>query len=139
MSLSIQPTYATVWQVVRRDYPARIRLSTSRKDQDGNYINSNWFASLFGEAFRKVDILPNAKTRIKILRGMVEHISVKQKDDSYKNYVNLTIFDFELAESGNASPQTSRPQPSQQHAPQQNSYNNSQQQEEQYVADDYPF
>ena len=101
MSFSVRPTYATVWEVVRSEYPARVRLSTSRKDKDGNYINSNWFATFFGDAFKKINLLATGqRSRIQILRGMVEHTSVKQEDDSYRNYINLTVFDFELMGEG---------------------------------------
>lgn len=134
MSVSIQPTYATVWQVMQREYPARIRLSTSRKDQNGNYVNSNWFASLFGDAFKKVNLLPDERTRIRILKGMVEHISVKQKDDTYKEYVNMTIFDFEV-EDNQGSPQVP---PAYQYQPPQSNSRASQPQEEAPI-DDYPF
>ena len=128
MSVSIQPTYATVWQVMQREYPARIRLSTSRKDQNGNYVNSNWFASLFGDAFKKVNLLPDERTRIRILKGMVEHISVKQKDDTYKEYVNMTIFDFELENNQNNY-----------QAPPAHVDRKSSQPQEEAPIDDYPF
>ena len=110
--MNITNTYATVWEVLSREYPARIRLSTSRKDRDNNYVNSNWFGALFGEAFNKVGLLPTQeRCRIKITNATVERVSVKQEDGSYKNYVNLTIFDFEPAEEFNKNaPPQSRPQ-----------------------------
>ena len=42
-------TYATVWKVEKNEKGfVKGRISTSEKNQDGEYINSNWFVS-FGK------------------------------------------------------------------------------------------
>lgn len=100
MSIWIQPTYATVWEIMSKtDKVARVRLSTSRKNLQGEYINSNWFASFIGGALKKLDELDvGEKTRIVLQKGYVAIDSV-QKDGQWNNYTNLAVFDFDLAES----------------------------------------
>jgi hypothetical protein len=100
MSVWIKPTFATVWEITQKtDRYAKVRLGTSRKDKDGNYINSNWFASFVGNALQKIDDLDiGEKTRIVLLNGYVCVDSV-QKDGEWKNYTNMAVFDIDLAEN----------------------------------------
>lgn len=100
MSVWIKPTFATVWEITQKtDRYAKVRLSTSRKDKDGNYINSNWFASFVGDALQKIDELDvGEKTRLVLLNGYVCIDSV-QKDGQWNNYTNMAIFDIDLAEN----------------------------------------
>lgn len=116
MSVWIKPTFATVWEITQKtDRYAKVRLSTSRKDKDGNYINSNWFASFVGKALQKIDELDvGEKTRIVLLNGYVCIDSV-QKDGEWENYTNMAIFDIDLAENfqipgrGSSTPKTQSP------------------------------
>lgn len=106
MSIWIQPTYATVWEVISRGEKfAKVRLSTSRKNLQGEYINSNWFASFIGGALKKLDKLNvGEKTRVLLQKGYVAIDSV-QKDGEWHNYTNLAVFDFDLAEDKDGTQQ----------------------------------
>lgn len=42
--------YAKVWKVERHEKYTELRISTSEKNDDGTYRNSNWFARLIGHA-----------------------------------------------------------------------------------------
>lgn len=106
MSIWIQPTYATVWEVVSRDEKfAKVRLSTSRKNLQGEFINSNWFASFIGGALKKLNELNvGEKTRVLLQKGYVS-IDSFQKDGEWRNYTNLSVFDFDLAENKDGTQQ----------------------------------
>ena len=106
MAVWMQPTYATVWEVTSHDEKsATVRLSTSRKNQNGEYVNSNWFARFIGKALTNVDKL-SAKDRIQLQKGFVEISSVKQSDGGYKNYTNLLVFEWDFSDNVR-SPQSS--------------------------------
>lgn len=92
----IKDTFAVVWSVDKiEDRYAKVRIGTSEKDQQGVYINSNWFATFVGKAKNKAETL-NAKDRINILSAKISNVSKKQEDGSYKTYLNVVVFDFEI-------------------------------------------
>jgi len=94
MSFFIKDSFAIVWNVdkVEEKY-AKVRIGTSEKDQQGQYINSNWFATFLGKALKGVDEL-EPRDRITIHSGKIQNISKKQDDGGYKNYLNVVVFDF---------------------------------------------
>ena len=90
MSLNVKSRFTKVWEVKETEYGKRIDLGTSRKDQNGNYINCNWFgcrfvgsAKEFGEGLKKGDL-------IKIDSGQLENV---YKKETGKTYFNLTVFE----------------------------------------------
>lgn len=92
----VKDAYAVVWSVDKiEDRYARVRIGTSEKDQQGNYTNSNWFATFVGKARDKVETL-KAKDRITVITGKISNVSKKQDDASYKTYLNVVVFDFEV-------------------------------------------
>ena len=94
--------YAKLWNLDSTGNYPRARISTSEKDQQGNYKNSSWFATFLGDAKQKTEML-NGNERIKILKGKVSNIGKKMEDGSYRNYLNVAIFDFELVVNRNSS------------------------------------
>ena len=46
--------YAKVWKITKHEKYADIQITTSEKDNDGNYINSGWFPRLIGHAFNSL-------------------------------------------------------------------------------------
>lgn len=100
--------FATFWEAEDKGKYSKGRISTSEKDKDGNYVNSNWFANFVGEAHEKVGTL-TAKDRITITSGKVSNTSSKDKDGNWQNYLNVTIFDFDKYEADN-SPMNKAPE-----------------------------
>ena len=100
MSFFIKDAFAIVWSVdkVEEKY-VKARIGTSEKDQQGQYVNSSWFATFVGKAVAKADSL-EPKDRITIHSGKIQNVSVKQSEATgqtkatYKNYLNVVIFDF---------------------------------------------
>ena len=96
--LYFKDQFAVVWQVqkVEEKY-SKVRIGTSEKDPQGNYVNSNWFATFLGTAHKNVSTL-NEKDRIKI-SGKVTNVSRKQDDGSFKTYLNVVVNSFEKSDS----------------------------------------
>lgn len=96
-----QAPFATVWNVEGKGKYVQGRISTSEKDQEGNYINSNWFARFVGKCKDNALDL-NERDRIKILSGKITNI-VGGEGENKKSYLNVVIFDFELLNPNGAS------------------------------------
>lgn len=111
--------YAKMWTLDLSAKFPKARITTSEKDQQGEWINSTWFPTFLGDAAGKVKKLEGTE-RIKILKGKLTATSKKMDDGTFKNYTNMTIFDFELS--------TSQPSSSQEDD-----------QEEESVEDELPF
>ena len=91
----IQNAFAKVWHVDKiEERYAKVRIGTSEKDQQNNYINSNWFATFVGKAREKIETV-EAKDRITILSGKVTNVSKKKEDGTYVTYLNVVVFDFD--------------------------------------------
>ena len=94
--------YATVWRVNNsgeHNY-ADCQITTSRKDQDGNYhTDFSAFVRFVGNAFNNIDIV-GERTRIHILSCAVQNKYDKEKEITYWNPV---VFEFEIANSDNNS------------------------------------
>ncbi len=94
MSLQIKDSrFVKVWKIKETEYGKRFDLGTSRKDQEGNYIKTNWFgcrlvgkAKVLGDGIREGDL-------IKIVSGVLDNVYNKEKKVTY---MNRTIFEAEL-------------------------------------------
>ena len=89
----IRDAYATVWSVEDKGNFVRGRISTSEKDKDGKYINSNWFVVFVGKA-KEPALALSTKDRIKIISGKISNTTTGEGEDK-KSFVNVVIFDFE--------------------------------------------
>lgn len=89
----IRDGYATVWSVEDKGNFVRGRISTSEKNKDGKYINSNWFATFVGKA-KESALTLSVKDRIKITSGKISNTTTGEGKDK-KSFVNVVIFDFE--------------------------------------------
>ena len=89
----IRNGYATVWSVEDKGNFVRGRISTSEKNKDGKYINSNWFATFVGKA-KEPALALSTKDRIKIISGKISNTTTGEGKDK-KSYLNVVVFDFE--------------------------------------------
>lgn len=91
-------TYATVWSVEDKGNYANGRISTSEKDRqnEGKYINSNWFCRFVGKCKDDSLQLPE-RAKIKIISGKITNITTDNGHEK-KTYLNVVIFDFEIVE-----------------------------------------
>ena len=89
----IRDGYATVWSVEDKGNFVRGRISTSEKDKDGKYVNSNWFVIFVGKA-KETALALSTKDRIKIISGKISNTTTGEGKDK-KSYLNVVVFDFE--------------------------------------------
>lgn len=101
----IKDTYAKVWKTVRTEEKyIDLNITTSEKDQEGNYINSGWFIRCVGAAYNKAKKLGEG-ARIKILKGKITNERRKTEDNSFKPYgadIRIMVFDFDVVDQGNS-------------------------------------
>lgn len=95
MALSFKDQYATYWGTQdEHDRYATVKISTGDKQQDGSYVNTNWFARFVGKAFEKLDQL-ESKDKIRITGKVANPYNKETK----KAYLNLVVFDFEFSDA----------------------------------------
>ena len=91
--------YATVWEIEDKGNFVKGRISTSEKNKEGKYVNSYWFVTFVGKA-KEPALALSAKDRIKITSGKISNTTIGEGKDK-KSFVNVVIFDFELANQEN--------------------------------------
>lgn len=96
MAIRIANTYASLWSVDKQEKYSKAQISTSEKDKNGEWTNSNWNANFVGTAHTKSLAQEKTKTpkRILITSGTVK-TRTYEKDGQKKLAVDVTVFDFE--------------------------------------------
>lgn len=100
-SSSKYPNQATVWEIEDKGNFANVKISSSRKDKritEGSpWINTNWFATFVGDAYKKIGEL-SPKTRIEIISGTISQESYidKNGNKAWPKSARVTIFDFSV-------------------------------------------
>lgn len=90
-------SYAKIWEIkaINEKY-SDIRISTSKKDKDGNYSQDfGGFVRMVGQAHSQMSYLSEGD-RFKIVRCGVENHYDKEKKTTYNNFV---IFEVETEEA----------------------------------------
>lgn len=96
--------FATVWEITNQgENFTKIRMSTSRKDKktDEYVTDFSGFVSLIGNANKSVGQIENAirrDGRCRIKMGACD-VSNSYDKEAGREYVNYTLFDFELADA----------------------------------------
>lgn len=95
-------TYMTIWSIEENNGKYRGRGSTSKKNKDGTYSNSNWNNIYFvADAAEKASKLQE-RDRIVVKPGdiIVENIYLPEKGDKKAStYLRVTIFNFDKLDS----------------------------------------
>jgi len=92
--------YAKVWKMELSESGKYIdlQISTSEKDEEGNYVNSSWFARCIGKAVNTLKNLQEGD-RIIIYKGKITNERKKQDDGTYRSFFRFLIFEAEIAGS----------------------------------------
>lgn len=106
--------YAKIWEIKMSEKYADLRISTSEKNQDGTYANSNWFARFLGGGLKDIVNFKEGD-RVKITKGKVVNEPYTDKAGNKKSFVRVMIYGIESADSNNtytpAQSATTPPQP----------------------------
>ena len=94
MSLNVNRTYVTVWDVVVEDKFVKANLSTAKKDPraESGYTYMRWHTRFVGDAVEKAKELTD-KERIVINSARLENYYDR---DEKKLYLTLVVFDFDI-------------------------------------------
>lgn len=99
--------YATVWKVTPAENGKYIDLqvTTSEKDQEGEWHNSNWFPRCIGKA---VNTLKNLKERdrIVITKCKLTNERYQDKEGNWKNNFRFIILEATIDGASNNAPAT---------------------------------
>lgn len=96
--------YAKVWDVQVNEKYVDLRISTSEKDKNEQYVNSNWFARCIGQAYEPSTHL-NKGDRIKITKGKVTNELHTNNQGEKKSYLRVVVLGLEDANnSGSYTP-----------------------------------
>lgn len=86
--------YAKVWHVDRKEKYTDVRISTSEKDADGNYVNSTWFPRLIGHAHQKLKDLKEGD-KIIISKAKFTNEGYTDKEGNKKSAFKFLILEAE--------------------------------------------
>lgn len=87
--------FAKVWKIKKTEKYMDLQITTSEKDQRGNYVNSSWFPRVIGHAFNSLkDIKEN--DRIIITKYKLTNERKKTEDGEYKSYFRFIILEAEV-------------------------------------------
>lgn len=98
--------YAKVWKVTPSENGKYIdlQITTSEKDNDGNYVNSSWFPRVIGKAVNTLKGLKR-EDRIIILKSKFTN-ERRDTDDGKKSFFRFLILEAEIEGSDRASGNT---------------------------------
>ena len=76
-----------------------LRITTSEKDKEWNYVNSTWFPRVFGsvaDQFKKMQ----QGDRFKITSGKLANVPYKLEDGKIRSRLEFRIFSIDAGSSG---------------------------------------
>jgi len=96
----------TVWEVEDKGSWSSLKVSSSRKDkrlpEGKQFVNTNWFARLVGEAHNKSGTL-NKGARIALTNAYIaQEPYEKDGEKQWPKAPQVVIFDFEIVSEGKA-------------------------------------
>lgn len=99
----IKDQYIKIWKVEPEEKRTKIQISSSEKDQNGNYHNSNWNGVAISKAKQQIaDGLVSAGDRVKIKNGKVTNEAYTSKTGEKRSWLQVTVMEFDLDGSGSA-------------------------------------
>lgn len=102
--------YAKVWTVKKFDKYMELRVSTSEKDGEGNYINSTWFPRLIGHAFNSLKDTLKEGDRIVINKAKFTNESYTNNEGVTKSALKFLVYDAEV-QGSSETPEAAAPAP----------------------------
>ncbi len=101
--------YAKVWSVTKSDKYIDLRVSTSEKDRDGEYVDSTWFPRLIGHAFNSLKDTIKEGDRIIIEKSKFTNESYEAKDGSKKSRFRFLVFEARINEDTKTAETNNQP------------------------------
>lgn len=97
--------YAKVWDATDEGKYLDLRISTSEKKQDGNYVNSNWFARAIGKAMDNLKKVKKGDS-IVITTAKLSNEAFENKEGQKRSRFSFLIIDAEIQGAKSAANKT---------------------------------
>lgn len=87
--------YAKIWKIFKTEEKyVDLSVSTSEKDRDGEFRNSNWRARAIGHAFQQYKNGEVSEGNQYAIRGKLTNERYQDDDGNWKDNYRLLIMDF---------------------------------------------
>lgn len=97
--------YARVWKVDKKEKYIDLQVSTSEKNQEGEYEYSTWFPRVIGHAFNSLKDVKK-DDRIRITKSKFTNLVVKDENGNKKPRFRFIVLEAEIENpSGNSQKQ----------------------------------
>ena len=101
--INFNNSYGSVFDVEDKGNYVKANFTTSRKDQDGKYVNSYWSAIFLGKSKDAAKELTD-KDRIHVTSGGITKEPYTNQEGKKVSYPTVKIFEFEkLGSNGNGN------------------------------------
>ena len=99
--------YGKVWKIMRTEQKYMdVRMTTSSKDSNGDWIDSTWFPRLMGHAFNSLKGVLKEGDRIVITKAILENTSYDAQDGSKKSAFRFRVLEAAIADGDQNGTQT---------------------------------
>lgn len=106
MIYTTNPIYGKVWKIMRTEQKYMdVRMTTSAKDSNGEWIDSTWFPRLMGHAFNSLKGNLKDGDKIVITKAILENPPYEAADGSKKSSFKFRILEASISngeQGGNA-------------------------------------
>lgn len=99
--------YGKVWNVKKSEKYIDLQISTSEKNQDGEYTYSTWFPRAIGHAFNSLKDIKEGD-RISITKAKLTNEKYTAEDGNKKSFFRFLILEATL-EQNNKTEESSKP------------------------------
>ena len=102
MAIFFNNAYCKIWDIKREEEKyTQFTMTTSEKDKDGKYINSNWLATAIGHAHNQMaNGEVGAGDRTQIAKGKVVTEKYEDKEGNKRSITKVIVFEFNIEDDG---------------------------------------
>ena len=99
MIYTTNPIYGKVWKILKNEQKYMdIRMTTSVKDSNGEWVDSNWFPRLMGHAFNALKDKLKEGDKIVITKAIIENPQYTAQDGSKKSSFKFRVLEASIQE-----------------------------------------
>ena len=109
MIYTTNPIYGKVWKIMRTEQKYMdVRMTTSARDSNGEWVDSTWFPRLMGHAFNSLKGNLKDGDKIVITKAILENPPYEASDGNKKSSFKFRILEASISngEQGSNAEQT---------------------------------
>ena len=98
MIYTTNPIYGKVWKIMRTEQKYMdVRMTTSSKNSDGEWVDSTWFPRIMGHAFNSLKGSLKDGDKIVITKAIIENPSYDAADGNKKSSFKFRILEASIS------------------------------------------